>query len=73
MIIRSRSEAMFDRSTRRIPQLPRSEASKGVRVLDRVAEALDGLRHGEVRLVVQDGIVVQVERTDRLRLPPVKP
>jgi hypothetical protein len=63
---------MIDRTTRRIPQLPRSEARNGARVLDRVEEALDGLQYGEVRLVVQDGIVVQVERTDRLRLPKVK-
>ena len=63
---------MFDRTTRQMPQLPRSEARNGAQVLDRVEEALEGLRYGEVKVVVQDGIVVQVERTDRMRLPQEK-
>ena len=33
----------------------------------RVREALRGLRYGEVRIVVHDGSVVQVERTEKLR------
>ena len=37
--------------------------------LDRVQEALEGLQFGQVTVIVQDGIVVQVERTDRVRLP----
>lgn len=41
--------------------------------LARVSQALRGLRFGEVRLVVHDGAVVQVERTEKLRLPPSRP
>jgi hypothetical protein len=37
-------------------------------VLDCVQEALRGLRYGAVTVVVQDGVVVQLERTDKLRL-----
>jgi len=37
-------------------------------VLERVREALHGLRYGEVTVIVQDGVIVQVERTDRVRL-----
>jgi hypothetical protein len=29
--------------------------------------ALRGLRYGEVKVIVQDGVVVQVERTERKR------
>jgi hypothetical protein len=36
--------------------------------LDRVRDALAGLRYGEVTLIVHDGTVVQVERTEKLRL-----
>lgn len=36
--------------------------------LARVRAALDGLRFGEVVVKVQDGVVVQVERTERVRL-----
>jgi len=36
--------------------------------LDRIATALHNLQFGEVRVIVQDGSVVQVERTEKLRL-----
>ena len=36
--------------------------------LRNVEQALEGLRYGTVTLVVQDGVVVQVERLDRIRL-----
>ena len=34
----------------------------------RISDALRGLRYGSVNVVVQDGVVVQVERTEKLRL-----
>ena len=42
-------------------------------ILAAVAQALQQMRYGQVTVVVQDGRVVQVERTDRLRLsqPPL--
>lgn len=36
--------------------------------LDRIHAALRGLRFGTVTAVVQDGVVVQVERTEKIRL-----
>ena len=36
--------------------------------MDEVRDALRGLRYGEVSIVVQDGVVVQIERTERRRL-----
>jgi hypothetical protein len=36
--------------------------------LQHIAEALRGLRFGTVTVVVQDGVVVQVERTEKRRL-----
>lgn len=36
--------------------------------LDRIDTALRGLRYGTVTAVVQDGVVVQVERTEKVRL-----
>ncbi len=35
--------------------------------LDLLRMALRGLRFGEVKLIIQDGVVVQVERTERTR------
>ncbi len=36
--------------------------------LDRITAALRGLRYGTVTAVVQDGVVVQVERTEKIRI-----
>jgi len=36
--------------------------------LARISAALRGLRYGTVTAVVQDGVVVQVERTEKIRL-----
>jgi hypothetical protein len=36
--------------------------------LEHIRHALRGLRYGEVTVVVQDGVVVQVERLERKRL-----
>ena len=38
--------------------------------LDRIREALSGLQFGTVTVVIQDGVVVQVERTEKFRLRP---
>jgi hypothetical protein len=36
--------------------------------LDRVVEALRGLRYGEVKAIVHDGVIVQIERMEKTRL-----
>lgn len=36
--------------------------------IERVREALAGLRYGTVTVVVHDGVVVQVERMEKIRL-----
>lgn len=36
--------------------------------LAHVREALRGLQYGEISIVVQDGVVIQVERLERKRL-----
>jgi hypothetical protein len=35
---------------------------------DRIQTALRGLRYGTVTAVVQDGVVVQVDRTEKFRI-----
>jgi hypothetical protein len=37
-------------------------------VLDRLIEAVQGIRYGAVEITVHDGRVVQIERTEKLRL-----
>ena len=36
--------------------------------LDEVRSAVEGIRYGEVRLIIQDGIIVQIERVEKRRL-----
>jgi hypothetical protein len=36
--------------------------------LEAVRRALRGLRYGQIVVIVQDGVVVQVDRTERKRL-----
>jgi hypothetical protein len=36
--------------------------------MDAIRHALNGLRYGQVVVIVQDGVVVQVDRTERRRL-----
>ena len=44
------------------------ETDAGNDALDRIEAALRGLRFGTVTAVVQNGVVVQVERTEKVRL-----
>ncbi|MDX2168004.1 MAG: DUF2292 domain-containing protein [Deltaproteobacteria bacterium] len=50
------------------PQRVSREDGRAAHALTKVREALDGLRYGTVTVVVQDGVVVQVERTEKVRL-----
>ena len=36
--------------------------------LAHVRDALRGLQYGEISVIVQDGVVIQIERTERRRL-----
>ena len=36
--------------------------------MDAIAEALRGLQFGEVRIIIQDGVVVQIDRLEKRRL-----
>lgn len=44
------------------------EDERAAAALEKVRDALADLRFGTVTIVVQDGVVVQVERTEKVRL-----
>jgi hypothetical protein len=44
------------------------ETTRNQDAMERIDAALRGLRFGTVTAVVQDGVVVQVERTEKVRL-----
>jgi hypothetical protein len=48
-----------------------SHPSEGV--LDEIRQLLRGLQFGSLLIIVQDGVVVQIDRTEKKRLPRPKP
>lgn len=45
-----------------VPSPGRTDAA-----LRRISDALSGLKYGSVLAIVQDGVVVQIERTEKIR------
>lgn len=43
-------------------------SAKSEATLRRIGDALHGLKYGSVLAIVQDGVVVQIERTEKTRL-----
>ena len=60
--LQGEEDTMNDSSEGRAASQERDEA------LERIHVALRGLRFGTVTVVVQDGVVVQVERTEKIRV-----
>jgi hypothetical protein len=54
-------------------EIPATGFERGREALERIQAALRGLRYGTVTAVVQDGVVVQVERTEKIRLEKREP
>jgi hypothetical protein len=54
--------------TKTSPSTPSEEAPRWP--IEQIEEALRGIRFGEVTIIVQDGVVIQVNRTERRRLKP---
>ena len=52
---------------------PTTDAGLPEAALQGIVQALSGLRYGHVTVIVQDGKVVQIDRTDRVRLPVPEP
>lgn len=48
--------------------VPRRSPAEMEQALLHVREALRGLQYGEISIVVQDGVVIQIERTERTRM-----
>jgi len=55
------------------PSGEKAIAASEARDLAVVRDALRGLKFGSVTLFVQDGVIVQVERTEKIRIQRVKP
>jgi hypothetical protein len=49
------------------PKPTRSTQASGV-ALEQLQTAVRGIRFGEVRVIIQDGVIVQIERLEKQRL-----
>ena len=61
---------MAERTTTNEPRIdaPFSSGQQDDAAMEQIRLALAGLRFGTVSIIVQDGIVIQIERTERRRL-----
>ena len=57
-----------DRQQHAAAKTPDPNATNNGAALARIGDALRGLRYGSVLAIVQDGVVVQIERTENTRL-----
>ena len=57
-------------SAKRTTNPPGASETRQLRdnAIEHVAAALRGLQYGVVSVIVQDGVVIQIERTERTRL-----
>jgi hypothetical protein len=39
-----------------------------VQELEQIRKAVRGIRYGEVRVIIQDGLIVQIERVEKQRI-----
>ncbi|HEX4130692.1 MAG TPA: YezD family protein [Pirellulales bacterium] len=51
-----------------LPKSAGTERSRHEEALEQIRHALHGLRFGLVTVIVQDGVVVQIDRTEKTRL-----
>jgi len=51
------------------PKIPIAEqASVADEALNQIRDSLRGLRFGSVNIIVQDGVIIQIDRTEKRRL-----
>jgi len=49
-------------------EVPASGPPNGPEEIEAIRDALRGLRYGQVVIIVQDGVIIQIERMERRRM-----
>ena len=62
------SRTMSESHTNNAGRTDHSDEKPADHALQQIQESLRGLRFGSVLVIVQDGIVVQIERTEKKRI-----
>lgn len=52
----------------RNPQRPRPESAAAPLPIEDIEKAVASIRYGVVQLIIQDGRVVQIDKTEKIRL-----
>ncbi len=47
---------------------PRADDGPSIAILAQISEAMRGLKFGQVAIIIQDGVVVQIDRLEKHRL-----
>ncbi len=59
---------MAEPNSKRLPQTGKPPVTVPVSVVAEISEAVASIRHGTVQIIIQDGRVVQIDKTEKLRL-----
>jgi hypothetical protein len=54
--------------TDKTPQTPRLPQPLPAMPLEAIREAVESIRYGVVQLIIQDGRIVQIDKTEKIRL-----
>jgi hypothetical protein len=60
--------AVTEPKSQSTPVYGEQRADSADEALDQIRESLRGLRFGSVNIIVQDGVVIQIDRTEKRRL-----
>jgi hypothetical protein len=50
------------------PHIAAEERAAGDETINQIRDSLRGLRFGSVNIIVQDGVIIQIDRTEKRRL-----
>ncbi|HWB10809.1 MAG TPA: YezD family protein [Pirellulales bacterium] len=59
------TEPTLPAETSSLPRRPQAELDDA---LEHIRQALRGLEYGQISVIVQDGVVIQIERTEKKRV-----
>lgn len=51
-----------------VAAIPSQSSGEDTRLVRQILAAIRGIRHGQVQIIIQDSRVVQIDKTEKLRL-----
>ena len=63
-----RGVVVLDPNSQQAKPTPDEQAAPVDDAINQIRDALRGLRYGSVNIIVQDGVIIQIDRTEKRRL-----